>query len=230
MGRILNHRSFEFRVFWFDWIGRILFPWALLLALQAFGKLHLLLFLPLLFFLPFLKRLLRAPSHDCSWISSRTAGYGCLGCGREKSTGLEFLPAWPTSATTAAAAAATTTAAAATTPAPGPTAATAVSTAATSTGGLGTGFVDIHCTAIQFSAVEFGDRSFRIPALGHLNESKATGLTGFPIGYDVNAFDAAVSWESRVEVFLCGLVAEVPHKDVGHKLSPLINLVFVQLL
>jgi hypothetical protein len=37
-----------------------------MLALQAFGKLHLLLLFPLLFFLPLFKRLLRAPSHDCS--------------------------------------------------------------------------------------------------------------------------------------------------------------------
>ena len=38
----------------------------LVLLLEAFGKLHLLLLFPLLLFLPFLERLLRAPSHDCS--------------------------------------------------------------------------------------------------------------------------------------------------------------------
>jgi hypothetical protein len=140
-----------------------------------------------------------------------------------------FLPAGSaaaaTTATTAAATAAAATSPATTTGPPAPAAVT--TTAAAATRRFGTSFVDIHGPAIQVRAVQFRYCRFRIPAFSHLDESEATGLTGFPIGYDVDAFDAAKCRKGSVKILLRSLIAEVPHKNIRHRLSPLMKLVFV---
>jgi hypothetical protein len=103
----------------------------------------------------------------------------------------------PAAATTAtgtapAATSATTTA----TTAPAAASATVTTTGAASR--FGTCFVDIHSPAIQIGAVQFGNGCFRIATFSHFNESEASGLTGFPIGYDVDAFYATECRKSSV--------------------------------
>ena len=141
-------------------------------------------------------------------VGSRTPEYGYIGCGREESTRLEILPAGSPAAATAATPAAATTTATATPAAARTTASTTEPTATpAATCGLRTGFVHIHGSAIELEAIEFGDCCFRIPALRHFDKRKTAGLTGFPIGYDVNAFNSPESRESCIEIFLRSLVA-----------------------
>jgi hypothetical protein len=133
---------------------------------------------------------------------------------------MKFLPAGTTTpataATTTAAAAATTSASTPTTSTP---AAVSTTTASATAGRLGTRFVDIHGPAIQIRPIQFGNGCFRIATFSHFNESKTTGLTGFPIGYNVDAFYTAESRKGSIQVFLRSLVAEIPHENVRHGLN-----------
>jgi hypothetical protein len=68
----------------------------------------------------------------------------------------------------------------------------AESAAGASAFGLGTGFVNVQCAAVEFGAVQLRDCCFRIALLGHFDERKAAGLTAVAVGYDVDALDGAI--------------------------------------
>ena len=98
----------------------------------------------------------------------------------------------------------TSTAAATTVPTAATTAAGAVSatsteapaSAATTTLGLRTSFIDIQSATAQLRSVERVNGSFRFAAVRHFNESKAARLPGVTIRNYIYAVDSTVGLES----------------------------------
>jgi hypothetical protein len=124
------------------------------------------------------------------------------------------LPARTTASTTPPAASTTTA-----TPASAPAAKAAAST----TRRFRTRFVYINRPAVHFGAIQLGDSRFRVALFSHFDEGKTARLAGIAIRHDVDPLDIAVLGEGGVQVFLGGLVAEVPDKDIGHQKCSLGN-------
>jgi hypothetical protein len=110
-----------------------------------------------------------------------------------------------------------------------PSAARGAESAATTAGWLGPGFVHVHCAAVQFRAVELRNRRFGIPRFRHFDEGKPARLSAVAIGHDTYALHVPVLAENALQLVLGSPVAQVPYKDIGHKLSFEIEIVFVEL-
>lgn len=123
--------------------------------------------------------------------------------------GTRDLPAAATAtAATAAAAATTATEAAAATAAAAATEAAAATTAAAATL-TRTSLVDGEVATIDVLAVERSDRSVAFLSRGELDETEATGATGFAIHDEGRAGDVAVSREELAKLILSGLEREI---------------------
>jgi hypothetical protein len=57
---------------------------------------------------------------------------------------------------------------------------------------------------------------------GHLNKGEATGLACLTIRYDTHAFNASIGGECGMQVVLSSLITEIPDKNVGHSVDPLV--------
>ena len=125
--------------------------------------------------------------------------------------GTRDLPAAATAtAATAAAAATTATEAAAATAAAATTEAAAATTAAAAAATLTrTSLVDGEVATIDVLAVERSDRSVAFLSRGELDETEATGATGFAIHDEGRAGDVAVSREELAKLILSGLEREI---------------------
>ena len=110
-----------------------------------------------------------------------------------------------TAATTTAAAAeaTTTTAAAAIAAATATTAAIAATTATATTLLTRPGFVDGQWSPIEILAIESFDRSSALRIV-HLDETKASGTTGLPIGHKVDTLHFTMRREEFSNLFLVG--------------------------
>ena len=125
------------------------------------------------------------------------------------------LPARPTS--TATASPATTGTTASTAAATGSAAAATKPTAtAAATGGLGTGFIDVHGSPVQFGAIQLRNSRLGRAGIGHFDKGEAAGLAGVTVRNDVNALDIAVLCKRLMKFILRSLVAEISNENVGH--------------
>src|SRR5947209_4877522 len=125
----------------------------------------------------------------------------------ERAGALNRLPALAASAATAAAR----------TPAPASAARCAESTAAA--GGLGPRFVHVHGAAVQLGAVQLRDRRLGIASFRHFDKCESARLTAVAIRHDVHALHVPVLGKYTMQLVLSSPIAEVPYKDVGHRLS-----------
>src|SRR5579864_952607 len=95
--------------------------------------------------------------------------------------------------------------------------ATAAATTATGAAiGLRACFVDVQRSAIQFSAIQFGDGAIRIRVGAHLDESEPSGLAGIPVSDDVYAFHGSISLEHGSNGIFGSPKIEVPYKNILH--------------
>jgi hypothetical protein len=56
----------------------------------------------------------------------------------------------------------------------------------------------------------------------HLHKGEATSLACVTIGYDIHAFHASIGGECGMKVVLGSLITEIPDKNVGHSVDPLV--------
>src|ERR1017187_8350538 len=89
-------------------------------------------------------------------------------------------------------------------------------TAAVRAIGLGTRFVDVQRTAIQFAAVDRGDRLLGLAVVGHFHKPKASGLSGVTIGTDVDTVYGAVGFKKGADGCFRYPKTEVAYKYVLH--------------
>jgi hypothetical protein len=89
---------------------------------------------------------------------------------------------------------------------------------------LGAGFVHSQRPIIQNYPVQSGDRSPSFVSAGHLDESKATGLTGIAILHDGDTLDRAAGREERSQLVLSCFGVKVPNENVHHGWGVLFRL------
>ena len=97
---------------------------------------------------------------------------------------------------------------------PLPAAVAAVSTATAIFFGLG--FIDIQRPAVQVTAVESGNGLFSLTVIAHFYESKASGLSGFPVRNDVHPINRAVLFEHRANGAFGSSEAEISYENIFH--------------
>ena len=98
------------------------------------------------------------------------------------------------------------------------TAAFAAATAATaeSTVLFRTGFVNVQRTAIQFPAIQLGNRPVAFGIVRHFDEPKAAGLSRVPIGHHTHAIDGAIRFKHGANRIFGSTEAEISYKNVFH--------------
>lgn len=77
-------------------------------------------------------------------------------------------------------------------------------------------FVDVHGSSSKLPAVQSGDCFFGFGVVGHLNKSKASGLTGLAIGHNTDTFNGSVSFKKGTDRVFGRSEAEVSYKNVLH--------------
>jgi len=78
---------------------------------------------------------------------------------------------------------------------------------------------------VEIGAIQLSNRRLGCCRFCHFDEGEPARLTGVPVPNDVYALDAAVSSESRMKIFLSGLVTEISDKYVCHDVNSfLVNL------
>jgi len=101
-------------------------------------------------------------------------------------------------------------------PARAAAAAATTATAAKTAFGLGTGFVHVQRTAIQFPAIQLGDRTIRFRVSAHLNESKTTCLTSVTICHEADAIHSAISLKQSAHLIFRGTVTQISYENILH--------------
>jgi hypothetical protein len=92
----------------------------------------------------------------------------------------------------------------------------AVPTAAAAAIFLRPGFVDIQRSAIEFSAIESGNRALRFVIRAHFHEPKASGPSGFPVCHDAHTIDRAVRLEHGSNRIFGSPEAEISYENILH--------------
>jgi hypothetical protein len=95
----------------------------------------------------------------------------------------------------------------------------ATTTAARSAVGLGTGFVDVQRSPVEFPAVQFRDGAIRVRVGAHLDKTKPSCLTGIAIRDNTDSLDGPVCLEQRAYRIFGGTEAEVSNKNILHFFS-----------
>jgi len=98
---------------------------------------------------------------------------------------------------------------------PAATTAAAIS-AATAALFLRTGHIDVQSPAVDFAAIQSGDRLIALAVVAHLHESKALGSSGFAVGYDIDTVNCAVRCKERSNCIFRSLKAEISNKNIFH--------------
>jgi hypothetical protein len=97
------------------------------------------------------------------------------------------------------------------------TAATATVSTAAATVFFRTGFIDVQGAAIKVLAVEGANGSVRIAVSAHLDECKASGLAGIPVGDYVHAFDGSKRFKQGSNGIFGRPEAEISYEYVFHR-------------
>ena len=95
----------------------------------------------------------------------------------------------------------------------------ATTTAPKAAFGFGTGFVDVQRPAVEFSSIQFRDRTIRFRVGTHFNKSEPSWLPGIAIGDDVHALDATVRLEQRSDRSFGSSEVEVSYENILHAFS-----------
>jgi hypothetical protein len=124
----------------------------------------------------------------------------------------DVLPAIPAATATAA-----TTTAASTAAAPVTTkAAYAPATSPATALRFRTRFVDVHRTAIEFTAVQAGDGCLGFATICHFDERESPGLPRIAIGDDIYTLDGAILRKGSGQLFPGRLETQVSYENIGH--------------
>ena len=68
----------------------------------------------------------------------------------------------------------------------------AAASATTATLALGTGFIDVQCTAFEIRAVQAGDRPVGFLGVAHFDKSKTAGAAGITIRNQIDTIDCSI--------------------------------------
>jgi hypothetical protein len=82
---------------------------------------------------------------------------------------------------------------------------------------LRTGFIYVQRAAIKVLAVEGANGSIRIAVSAHLDECKASGLAGIPVGDYVHAFDGSKRFKQGSNCIFGRPEAEISYEYVFHR-------------
>src|SRR5437588_11886031 len=91
---------------------------------------------------------------------------------------------------------------------------------------LGPGFVHVQGPPVEVGSIELRNSGLGIARFRHFDEREATRLTCVTIRNDIDAFYAAIRRESRLEIFLAGLITEISDKNVGHSVFDPLYLIY----
>src|SRR5438094_3318901 len=97
-----------------------------------------------------------------------------------------------------------------------PLAALTSETATAATFSFRTGFVHVQRPAVDFLAIESGNRTIRFSIVAHFDESKSSGLPRVPVGDEVHTLHAAICLKQGSNRIFSGSKAEVSYKNVFH--------------
>jgi hypothetical protein len=81
---------------------------------------------------------------------------------------------------------------------------------------LGPRFVDVERPAAEFPAVETGNGFVAFGIHTHLHEPKASGSSGFPVGYEIHAVDRAVRLKHGSNGVFGSVKTEISNKNILH--------------
>jgi hypothetical protein len=100
-------------------------------------------------------------------------------------------------------------------------AAEAAAATAAGTLGLGTGFVDAQCPAVEVGAVQRGNRTIAFGIVRHFDKPESTRLSRIAIRNDVDATYGSMGLEQSSKRVFGSPKAEVSDKDILHVNFPL---------
>src|ERR1051325_1595930 len=81
---------------------------------------------------------------------------------------------------------------------------------------LGTSFVNLDCSAIQFLPVQSGDCTLRFIVDAHLDKPKTPGSSGVTVGDNTHTLNGSVWFKQRSNGFFGRPKAEVSYENVFH--------------
>jgi hypothetical protein len=84
---------------------------------------------------------------------------------------------------------------------------------------LGPSLIHVERPSMQLGSVQMGDSSFRLVRIGHFHKRESARLAGAAVGHDIYTLDGPILGEGRHQLVLSGLVAEVPHENIGHEIK-----------
>jgi hypothetical protein len=90
------------------------------------------------------------------------------------------------------------------------------------TGWLRPCFVYVQRSAVKFGAIELRDGGLGGLGFGHFDKCEAASLPCVTIRNDIHALHASVGGECGLKVVLSSLITEIPDKNVGHSVNPLV--------
>jgi hypothetical protein len=80
-----------------------------------------------------------------------------------------------------------------------------------------TGFIDVQGAAIEVLAIESANGAIGIAVSTHLDECKASGLAGIPVGDNVHAFDGSERFKQGSNGIFGRPEAEISYEYVFHR-------------
>jgi len=84
---------------------------------------------------------------------------------------------------------------------------------------FGASFVYVQGPAAEFHPIEGSDCRLRFSVVGHLDEAKASWLSGVTVGDDADTVNSSVSLKQLADGLFGGPKTEVPNKNVCHLVS-----------
>jgi hypothetical protein len=85
------------------------------------------------------------------------------------------------------------------------------------TGWFGTRFIYIQRSPVEIGPIQLSNGGLGCVRFRHFDEREAARLARVPVGNDIHALHAAVCGESRMEIVLGSLIAEISDKYACHK-------------